>query len=68
MKRLRDAQSRGVPLLLYSPSSTVRAKRGENRPLVRERGEKNRKTENNKIKGLHCQSGGLSSKSGELSK
>lgn len=40
MKRLRDLQSRGVPLLLYSPSSTVRAKRGENRPLVGKKGGK----------------------------
>lgn len=67
MKRLRDVQSRGVPLLLYSPSSTVRAKRGENRPLVGNKGGE-RKTENNKIKCLHCQSGGASSESGELSK
>lgn len=34
MERLRNVQSRGVPLLFYSPSSTESAKRGENEQLV----------------------------------
>ena len=34
MKRLGNVQSRGVPLLFYSPSSTESAKRGENGQLV----------------------------------
>lgn len=37
MERLGNVQSRGVPLLFYSPSSTESAKRGENGRLVRKK-------------------------------
>lgn len=40
MERLSNVQSRGVPLLFYSPSSTKSAKRGENGQLVSKTTEK----------------------------